>query len=65
LFYFPGSVVDQNCFEADPESDPNFDVDADPDPVPDCHQNNADPLADPTLSLTYVRNLNILKNFLV
>jgi hypothetical protein len=37
------SVVDQH---------PNFHVDSDPDP--DWHQNNADPHADPTTSLTHV-----------
>jgi hypothetical protein len=38
------SVGDRHCFDAVP--DPNFHVNVDPDP--DCHQNDADPLADPT-----------------
>ncbi len=48
------SVVDQHRFNASLEPDPNFQVDADLDPDPDWHQNDADPHADLTPSLTYV-----------
>jgi hypothetical protein len=37
-----------------PDPDPNFHVEADPDPDPGWHQNNADPHADPTSSITHV-----------
>jgi hypothetical protein len=37
-------------FDADPN--PNFHFGADPDTDPDWHQNDADPHADPTASLT-------------
>jgi hypothetical protein len=48
------SGVGRHRFDADP--DPNFhvDVDPDPDPDPDWHQNDADPHADPSLSVTHV-----------
>jgi hypothetical protein len=47
--------VDRYRFDADPDSDPNFHFDDDPDPDPERHQNDADPLADPTSGLKYVR----------
>ncbi len=37
--------MDRHRFNAD--QDPNSHFDADPDPDQDCHQNNADPHADP------------------
>ncbi len=46
------SGVDRHRFDADP--DPNFHVDVDPDPDPDWHQNDADPHADPTPTVTHV-----------
>jgi hypothetical protein len=50
------SVVDQYCFNADPD----LNVDADQDPDPDWHQNDADPHAypHPSFSSTHVGNLN-------
>jgi hypothetical protein len=45
------SVVDRHRFDAD--SDLSFLVDDDPGPNPDCHQNDADPHADPTPSFTH------------
>jgi hypothetical protein len=45
-------VVDRYRFDDHP--DLNFHVDADPDS--DCHQNNADPFADPTQVLHILEN---------
>jgi hypothetical protein len=49
--------VDLYCFDSDSDTDPNFHFDAGPDP--DCHQNDADPYADPKPSFTRIRKYKI------
>jgi hypothetical protein len=57
-------VLDQHRFDADWDPDPNVHCDVDPYPDPGRYQNDADPLANPAPSFTYVGNKNLFSSYI-